>query len=454
MLGLIIAAIVTVITGYLIIKKYKAQPVLIMGGIVLMACSIVIVGKPLLNAKATTGSIWFDIFKYITTLFESRTAGLGMIIMAVAGFTRYMDKIGASKVLVKICIKPLSMFHAPYIVLGLGYIVGQILNIFIPSASGLGLLLMLTMYPILVSLGVSKAGATAMIATASCLDLGPGSGNATLAAKNAGMDVAVYFASYQIPVSIGVMAVIAISHMFVQRYFDKKQDHIAERVELESTGDSEADPSKIYALLPILPLFLILVFSKLFIASIKMDVITAMIISVIVSMIFEYIRKRNFKEVLKSMQIFFDGMGAQFAAVVTLVVAGEVFAKGLTSIGAIDTIIKSSQNAGFGSFGMTLVMTGVIVVASIVMGSGNAPFFAFAALAPTVATKMGIAPVLMLLPMQFAAGIARNVSPITAVVVAVSGISNVPPIEIAKRSAIPMALGLIATIIGTFTLLH
>lgn len=133
---------------------------------------------------------------------------------------------------------------------------------------------------------------------------------------------------------------------------------------------------------------------------------------------------------------------------------GEVFAKGLTSIGAIDTIIKGAQNAGFGSLGMTLVMTGVIVVASIVMGSGNAPFFAFAALAPAVAAKMGIAPVLMLLPMQFAAGIARNVSPITAVVVAVSGISNVPPIEIAKRSAIPMGLGLLATLIGTFTLLH
>jgi DcuC family C4-dicarboxylate transporter len=331
---------------------------------------------------------------------------------------------------------------------------GQILNIFIPSASGLGLLLMLTMYPILVSLGVSKAGATAMIATASCLDLGPGSGNATLAAKNAGMDVAVYFTNYQIPVAIGVMAVVAISHMFVQQYFDKKEDHIAQRVELESAGDSADDPSKIYALLPIFPLFLILVCGDLFIKGIKMDVITAMLISIIVSMIFEYLRKRNFREVLKSMQIFFDGMGTQFAAVVTLIIAGEVFAKGLMSIGAIDTIIKGAQNAGFGSFGMTLVMTGVIVVASIVMGSGNAPFFAFAALAPTVAAKMEIASVLMLLPMQFAAGIARNVSPITAVVVAVSGISNVPPIEIAKRSAIPMGLGLIATIIGTFTLLH
>lgn len=341
------------------------------------------------------------------------------------------------------------MFHAPYIVLGFGYIVGQILNIFIPSASGLGLLLMLTMYPILVSLGVSKEAATAMIATASCLDLGPGSGNATLAAKNAGLDVAIYFAHYQIPVAVFVMAVVAISHMVMQKYFDKKQGHVVEKKVIESGSENEDEPGKIYAILPVLPLILILAFSKLFISSIKMDVITAMILSIFVSMGFELVRHGNLKEVMKSIQTFFDGMGTQFATVVTLVVAGEVFAKGLTSIGAIDTIIGYAENSGFGGFGMTVVMTMVIVISAIVMGSGNAPFFAFSALAPAVSEKLGMHAVLMLLPMQFAAGIARNVSPITAVVVAVSGISQISPVEVAKRSAVPMALAIITTLACT-----
>lgn len=417
MLGLIIAIIVTVITGYLIIKKYKAQTVLMVAGSILMACSVFIVGKPLLAEKAATGFAGFDIFKYMTTIFQSRTANLGMIIMAVAGFTRYMDKIGASKSLVKICIKPLQMFHAPYIVLGFGYIVGQILNIFIPSAS--------------------------------CLDLGPGSGNATLAAKNAGLDVAIYFAHYQIPVAVCVMAVVAVSHMIMQKYFDKKQGHVVEKKVIESSGENGDEPGKIYAILPVLPLILILAFSKLFISSIKMDVITAMILSVFVSMGFELVRHGNLKEVMKSIQTFFDGMGTQFATVVTLVVAGEVFAKGLTSIGAIDTIISYAEHSGFGGFGMTVVMTMVIVVSAIVMGSGNAPFFAFSALAPAVSEKLGMHAVLMLLPMQFAAGIARNVSPITAVVVAVSGISQISPVEVAKRSAVPMALAIITTLACT-----
>lgn len=33
-------------------------------------------------------------------------------------------------------------------------------------------------------------------------------------------------------------------------------------------------------------------------------------------------------------------MGTQFANVVTLVVAGEIFAKGLTTIGTVDAVIR------------------------------------------------------------------------------------------------------------------
>lgn len=70
------------------------------------------------------------------------------------------------------------------------------------------------------------------------------------------------------------------------------------------------------------------------------------------------------------MQVFFDGMGKQFAAVVTLIVAGETFAKGLTAVGAIDTIISGAQTFGFGVFLMTLVMVLIIALSAIVMGSG------------------------------------------------------------------------------------
>lgn len=458
MLELILALIVTVGVGYLIVKKYKAQFVLLCGGIILMCFAILLGLGEILPENKSTGWVGFDIFEFIKGVFSTRAADLGLMIMAVGGFARYMDKIGASKALVNCAIKPLNAIKAPYLVLALSYIIGQILNIFIPSASGLGLLLMLTIFPILINLGISREGAAAVIGTAACLDLGPASGNAVLAAKTASIDIAEYFLTYQAKLAVLTMIVIAVSHFFVQKWFDKNNIAMGEQTSAETaeskTEESNAAPPLIYILLPLLPLALILTFSKFVIATVKMNVVTAMLISLFSAMLFELVRKRDLKTVFAEMQVFFDGMGKQFAAVVTLIVAGETFAKGLTAIGAIDTIISSAQNSGFGVFAMTAVMVTIIALSAIVMGSGNAPFFAFAALAPKVATGLGMSPVLMVLPMQLTAGIARSISPITAVIVAVSGVANVSPFELIKRTAIPMALALLTVFFGTFILYH
>ncbi|MGV6988470.1 C4-dicarboxylate transporter DcuC [Testudinibacter sp. P80/BLE/0925] len=458
MFGLILALIVTVGVGYLIVKKYKAQVVLMCGGIILMCFAILFGLGEILPADKSTGWVGFDIFEFIKTVFSSRAADLGLMIMAVGGFARYMDHIGASKTLVNAAIKPLKKIKAPYVMLGFAYIIGQLLNIFIPSASGLGLLLMITLFPILVSLGVSREGATAVIGTTACLDLGPASGNAVLASKTAGVDIAAYFVNYQIPVAVITMLVIAGAHIFMQKWFDKRQSAVGDASEQKEVTEKNVTmddiPPFVYILLPLLPLFLILTFSKLVFAGIKMNVVTAMLISLFTAMFFELIRKRDMKTVFANVQVFFDGMGKQFAVVITLIVAGETFAKGLTAVGAIDTIISGAQNSGFGVFTMTAVMVGIIALSAVVMGSGNAPFFAFAALAPKVASSIGVPSVLMLLPMQLVAGIARSVSPITAVIVAVSGVANVSPFDIIKRTAVPMVLALLTVLFGTFILFH
>lgn len=452
MLGFILGLLVTILVGYGIVKKQKPQAVLIFAGIVLLFLTYVLNLGEILPEETTTGFAVFDIFEYLKNTFSSTTAGLGLIIMTVGGFAKYMEHIGASNTLVDYAIRPLKKIKRPYLLLSLGYIIGQILNIFIPSASGLGVLLMVTMYPILISLGVSKVSATAMIGTTACLDLGPASGNANLAATTSNIDVSQYFIEYQLPVAIVTMVVIAILHYFVQVAMDKKQGLYLKETHTDvEVQDVKASPG-IYAILPLLPLVLILVFSPFVIDSISMHVITAMLISLFVSLVFEVIRYRDIKKVFASIQIFFDGMGNQFAKVVTLVIAGQTFAYGLTKIGFIDFIIGGAQSANLGVIPMTVVMVAVIAFASVIMGSGNAPFFAFASLAPGVAEPLGVATVLMAMPMQLTAGIARSVSPITAVIIAVAGVSGVDTVEVVKRTAIPMIGGLIVMTITTFIL--
>lgn len=439
--------------GYFIVKKFYPQGVLFVAGFLLLCTAILLKDTPILNEKASIGSNFLDIFQYLKDTFSKTTAGLGLTIMVVGGFAKYMDHIGASKALVKITTKPMKKLNSPYLVLALTYILGQIFNIFIPSASGLGVLLMVTVYPILVSLGASPLSATAVIGTTACLDLGPASGNSVLAAKTANLDAALYFVKYQLPVAIFVIIAIAITHYFVQKIGDKNSTYDDFGVKTKSSIDEEdSNVPNFYAIFPIIPLVVILAFSSLFKSSIKMNVEVAMLLSITVSMVIEGIRKKTFKNTISELKIIFNSMGSQFAAVITLIVAGQFFAYGLTKVGVINSIIDWTKNAGLGVQPMILVMTAVISASSVIMGSGNAPFFAFAALAPTVAASVNIDPVVIAMPMQLASGIARSVSPITAVIVAVCGISGVSPFLVVRRTFLPMLVGLVVLLISNMVL--
>ena len=175
MSGFLIGLAVTAVVGYLIVKKYQPHAVLLIAGLFLLAMTAILFPETsiLFKKAKSTGWIGFDVFAYVKESLAYRAAGLGMIIMAAGGFAKYMDHIGATDAMVAVCIKPLKLLKAPYLVLALGYAVGQVLNIFIPSAAGLAMLLLVTFYPTLVRLGVSRAAAAAMIGTTAVLDLGP-----------------------------------------------------------------------------------------------------------------------------------------------------------------------------------------------------------------------------------------------------------------------------------------
>ena len=452
MTGFLIGLAVTAVVGYLIVKKYQPHAVLLIAGLFLLAMTAILFPETsiLFKKAKSTGWTGFDVFAYVKESLAYRAAGLGMIIMAAGGFAKYMDHIGATDAMVAVCIKPLKLLKAPYLVLALGYAVGQVLNIFIPSAAGLAMLLLVTFYPTLVRLGVSRAAAAAMIGTTAVLDLGPASGASNLAAKTAGLDVAVYFASHQIPVAIFTILAISALTYFTARYFDKRDGH---EVTVEDSQSEEAANGSLkqvpafYAILPMIPLGLLLVFSKLLIKGIKMDVVTAMIIGMLIAMLCEAIRTRDMRAVLKGIMAFFDGMGHMFARIVSLIICAETFAAGLKTIGAVGFMIAAVQDAGFGVTVMTLLMCGMVAATAIITGSGNAAFFSFGNLVPDIAAKFGATAVSMLLPMQLTAGLARSMSPVAGVIIAVSDAGQCTPFEIVRRTAIPVAGGLLVTIL-------
>lgn len=75
-MGIVISALVTFWVGFLIYKKYKPQPVLFLGGMILMYIAVLCGYGTILPEKASTGSWFFDAFEFMRKTMSSNAAGL------------------------------------------------------------------------------------------------------------------------------------------------------------------------------------------------------------------------------------------------------------------------------------------------------------------------------------------------------------------------------------------
>ena len=449
-LGAILSLFFIAITGSLLLKKYNPHAVLLVSGLLMLTIAQLL-NYNLPTLKEPTGFSGFDLFRYIKESFSKTNAGVGLMIMAIGGFVAYIDKIGASNALVFVAMKPLKLFKKyPYVAASLVIPIGQLLFVAIPSAAGLGLLLMASMFPILVNLGVSRLSAVSVITATTAFGIGPASAITASATDIAGVDTISFFLKSQIPMVIPLSIVMMVTYYFVNRHFDKK---IALDTEALANEKKEIKVPLVYAFIPILPIVLLIVFSKifnLFNTAIALDTTTAMFISVFIALLFEFARTQNTKAVLESLKIFWNGMGNIFKTVVTLIIAADIFAKGLISLGFVEGLLEVSQNSGFGVVGIGVVMTVLIFFASMLMGSGNASFFAFGPLVPKIADKLGIETTEIILPMQLSASMGRTVSPISGVMIATAEIAKVSTLAIVKRNIIPLGMALLVMLIYHF----
>lgn len=449
-IGPIVALVFIIVITKLLVKKFNPHATLLIGGL-FMLCIATLMQMPLPELKSATGFKGFDLFKFVKESFSEINAGVGLMIMAIGGFVAYMDKIGASDVLVDLAMKPLALFKKkPYLAASMVIPIGQVLFVAIPSAAGLSLLLMTSLFPILTNLGVSRLSAVSVITASTAFGIGPACATTASAIEIINLDTVFYFLNYQIPLVLPLSLSMMITYYFVNSYYDKNNKE--EVIDNQTIKNKVAVP-KIYALLPILPIVLLIIFSEffpIFNPPIKLETTTVMFISLFVALIFEMIRLKSFKAVLNSLQTFWDGMGDIFKTVVTLIIAADIFAKGLISLGFIEGLIEVTQHLGLGAIGVGIVMTIMIFLASMLMGSGNAAFFAFGPLVPKIALKLGIANTQIILPMQLAASMGRTVSPVSGVLIATAQIAQVTPLAILKRNIIPLTVALVIMLLYHF----
>lgn len=444
MLDLLIGVVVAIGVGRYIIKGYSATGVLMVGGLLLLIISA-LMGKNVLPASATpTGWRATDIVEYVKILLMSRGGDLGMMIMMLCGFAAYMTHIGANDVVVKIASKPLQMINSPYLLMVAAYIVACLMSLAVSSATGLGVLLMATLFPVMVNVGISRGAAAAICASPAAIILAPTSGDVVLAAKASEMPLVDFAFKTTLPISIAAIVCMAIAHFFWQRYLDSKSQ---EQHEMMDVNDITTNAPSFYAILPFTPIIGVLIFDGKW--GPELHIITVLVICMLIAAVIEFLRSFNAKTVFTGLEVAYRGMADAFATVVMLLVAAGVFAQGLSTVGFISGLIGLAQSFGTGGIIMMLVLVTITMLAAMTTGSGNAPFYAFVELIPKLAAQMGINPAYLVIPMLQASNLGRTLSPVSGVVVAVAGMAKISPFEVVKRTSVPVLVGLVVVIVAT-----
>lgn len=451
MTGILIGCAMLVVVGWAIIKGKYAPLVLFASGAAMLVLSIIFDTGTFMPKKALpTGNDYLNVIEFIRYMFSTRLAGLGLLIMTMVGFASYMTHIGANDAFVNIAIKPLSFIKSPYALVFIAFLLGKAVSMVITSAVGLGVLCLALMGPALAALGMNKKAIGAVFVTSGAASLVLLGGSTAAASKACELSVLDYVFMYKIPAGLPTVLVMGIAHVFWQKWLDaregwKPSEHLGETLTFaEDVKRPSTAAPKFYAILPFLPMILVVVFSRYCIDWIKLDISALMILSIVIGMICETLRwKFDSKKIGDGLKACLQAMGKALSGVVALVIATGVFAEGFKALGMLDAIVGLASSVGAGAIGMSVLFVVITTLVTIIAGSNGASFYPLVEMVPKIARDMGVNPVTLVLPMHQASTIARPLSPVAGVVVAIAAMLNMSPIELVKRASVPCIAGLI-----------
>ena len=439
------------LVAYSMLKKFNPQATLITAGLLLLAYASISGIAPVLADGKTQGALFFDLWQRFTEITNTRLGSVGLTLVSIAGVSTYLNHIGASQALVKATSRPVMAVKNPYVLLILVLIFVSLMYVFITGATSLSLLLMGTLYPVLRNAGISAKTAVATIVIPTAWEYGPGQINAVIGANAINVEIMDFVVNHQTIFQAMLLILIPLVNIVWQRHCDRidgynpSEDRGKYLETLEKQHDDNDTVPKFYALLPILPFIFLFGFSSMVMKSITMTIPIAMMSTISICIIIEAIRFRSIQRAFDNFEAWLKGTGMIFASVLTLMIAAEYFSAGLTNIGAINTLIDTAKSFDLGPSG--IVFSGFILLTAFITGSGNAPVMAFIPIVPQIATNFDVNPLLPLLPILFAAGIGRTMSPVAGVIITVSGMAGLTPIDVIKRTSVPMLSSMVVVLI-------
>lgn len=406
---LILGCILVLITLFLLIKRYEARMVLVAAGIIMCACA----GNPMaaLNSFA-------------------KGMGSSMISSACSsmGFALVMRFTGCDKHLINFLAKGLTKVH--FLIIPGVVLATFAVNMALPSAAGTAAAAGAIFIPIMMGAGIHPAMAAAAVKCGTYGSmLNPGLAHNPFVAKIAGVGVMDVIA-FHYKANLASLVIAAITITVIAYMTHENKDHFAEGLELEENFKV----NYLYALMPIIPIAILLLGATKIVPMFKMGVAQAMIIGCILSLA---VTRTSPAELTKS---FFDGMGKAYADIIGIIISAGVFVAGMNAMG----LVKAFTNAMLNNPAIVKIAASVgPFLLGLIVGSGDAATFAFNEAITPHAADFGMTPVQMGSMATLGGTLGRTMSPIAGATIIVAGIAGVNPMEIAKRNALPMVLAMV-----------
>ena len=405
---------------YFLAKQYETRMVLFTAGF-LMA---VVAGDPLVAFKSFSHAMGeYKLFETIVT---------------VMGFSMVMKLTKCDQHLIHFMAKPVQ--KAGPLLIPAATFVTFFINSTLTSAAGSAAAAGAILIPLLLSSGVHPAVAAAAVLAGTFGSMfNPGYAMNALTASVAKASPVAVVANHFVPLLI-VCTVVALT-LGILAYVRKENKGWAPTEEITEEIE-EFKVSYLKALVPIVPLILILIASAKVVPALKdLAISHTMIIGSFIAFL---VSRVNPGKITKE---FFHGIGEAYGHICGIIICALVFVDGMKALGMLkaltDAMITHPEIAKF-STGFGPYLLGVI------SGSGDAATLAFNSSITPHAAQFGFG-IVELGDQAFLAGaFGHSMSPVAGAAIVLAGLAKINPIELTKRNFIPMVA---ATITSMFIML-
>ena len=408
---LIIGALVVLGVIYLLLKRHESRMVLIAAGILMC----IIGGKPMAALDAFAKSM--------------TNAGLITSVCSCMGFAWCMKYTGCDKHLVVAIGKVLKKMG--FLLIPGATLATFVVNIAIPSAAGCSAAVGVIFIPILMAAGVHPAMAAAAVKSGTYGSmLNPGLVHNGVIAKLAGVQITDVIGNHMMATVAGVLVAAAVLTV-VAIVMKENKGYVPEGSVID---DHSFSVNPLYAVMPLIPVIILMLGSTKVVPILKMGVPHAMIIGAILALA---ATRKSPVELTKS---FFNGMGDAYANIIGIIISVGVFVAGLNALGLIKALIA-----------WMLHSTGIVKIAAtfgpfllaLISGSGDAATVAFNEAVTPHAVEFGISTMNMGSIAALGGTLGRTISPIAGATIICAGIAGVDPMEVCKRNALGIVCALL-----------